>query len=126
MAMAADLVAASKLSFQQIVLTAGGPGSDFSEGLVKTAVANFVADTLPVFPDTPPGNRPVGDWLIPLSAIESTMQPGNGILSLVILDEIVDVVAKMASAGNTAASLSQITGAQAAALLAAWNSAFGT
>jgi len=122
MAMAADLVTAAKLTAQQIVISIGGPGSDFSEDQMKVILGDFIDDTLPLFPDTPPVNRVVGDWLIPMSSVQSTLSSGNAILQLTVLDEIIDLVSKMCFAGNTA----QITVAQQTALLAAWNSAFGT
>ena len=128
MAMAATLEQAAALCDQQLRLKAQAAPAD----TLKTALGTFNTAAASIFPDEIPNNRPVGNWLIPLSQIQLTMTP-NGVVgpdpanaNYTAVRNAVDAVYRMCWAAQAAIDAALCTGAQGVALLAAWNTAFGT
>jgi hypothetical protein len=117
MTMAANLTEAAALSYAQINLKRVA-------NTTKTQLGTFITAINAIVPDPIATNRPVGNWLIPMAALQATMATTN--ISLVDFNSCVDYVSKLCWAALLAASFSQITPAQSAAILAAWNTAFGT
>jgi hypothetical protein len=119
MAFAVDLQDAGFLSYEQMYLK-------WAANTLDTATAGFSAVANPIFPDEIANNRPVGNWLILINALVSTLP--TGLVGQKQFNQLVEYVARMCIAGFTINGQTppMISNAQAAALLAAWNAAFGT
>jgi hypothetical protein len=125
MTMATNLQEAAYLTYDQIAIL-------FPDATaLQAALDDFVTAADPVLPDDIPNNHPVGNWLIPLATLRLLITPSgpNANCPQLFFDQMVDGVSKMCWAGRRAqlaGAATGITGAQATALLAAWNTAFGT
>lgn len=119
MTMAANLTSAAALTYDQMRIKALITGSS-----IKTQLTSFIAAVNPIVPDSIPNNRPVGNWLIPMAALAQTMRGLD--MSLSDFNLAVDYVSKLCSVANVQRNAGLITVAQGTALLAAWNTAFGT
>lgn len=121
MTMAATLVEAANLSYSQLALK-------WTANTLRTATAAFAAAASPVFPDSQDNCRPVGNWMVLIDALVSTLPPAPLPVAVSDLNQDVEYVARMCYAAFTLnAQVPQlVTNAQATALLAAWNAAFGT
>jgi hypothetical protein len=100
------------------------------ENRLKNALAAFSTDVGPIFPDSEPVGRPLGNWTIFMASLAATM-PSFGITippSKIPYEQLVlatDYVYRICwlGAGPTSES-PQITLAQENALLAAYNARF--
>jgi len=119
MTFAATLVEAANLSYKQLDLK-------WTANTLDTATLAFATAANPTFPDSDQNSRPVGNWLILIDALVSTMP--TGVVSLMDFNQAVEFVSRMCYAAFTinAQTPPLITNGQAIALLAAWNAAFGT
>lgn len=119
MVMASDLENAGFLSYPQMSL-------QWAANTLDTSAASFAAAASPLFSDGIPNDRPVGNWLILIDGLVSTLPAG--LVGQKDFNQLVEYVARMCIAAFTinAQSPPMISNAQAAALLAAWNAAFGT
>lgn len=119
MATASNLKEAAYLTYDQLGLVFPGMQT------LHTKLADFITACDVVVPDAQPNNRPVGNWLIPMSSLEYAMRNAgpNENCPQLYLDRMVDMVSKLcwSAYANTL-----ITNAQRTAILAAWNTAFGT
>lgn len=119
MAMAPSLNDAADLTYDQMNIKALTSGNS-----IKTQLTSFIAAVTTIVPDNIPNNRPVGNWLIPMAALANTMRALD--MSLSDFNAAVDYVSKLCAVASAQRSASLITGAQGNAILAAWNTAFGT
>lgn len=121
MTMAATLVEAANLSYSQLALK-------WTANTLRTATSAFAAAASPIFPDGQDNSRPVGNWLVLIDALVSTLPPTPQPVSVSDFNQTVEYVARMCYAAFTLnAQVPQlVSNAQAAALLIAWNTAFGT
>lgn len=119
MAMAADLKEAAYLSYPQASLL-------WTAGLaqLRTALNNFIVGASPLFEDAVANDRPVGNWLIPMKSIAAVM-PGVAV-PIGQLNNAVEVLYRMCYAAYINFQRNLITSDQAVALLALWNTLFGT
>lgn len=117
MTMAASLPDAANLSYAQANLS-------WVAATLKADLAAFVAEVSPFFEDAVPNNRPVGNWLVLMSALSTAMS--SVAVSNSDFDTAVEYLFRICYAGVIAGSQGRITGAQSAGLLAAWNTHFGT
>jgi hypothetical protein len=119
MAFAVNLENAGFLTYEQLYLK-------YAANTLDSATAGFAAAANPIFPDEIANNRPVGNWLILIDALVATLP--TGLVGQKEFNQLVEYVARMCIAGYTINTQTPplITNAQAAALLAAWNAAFGT
>jgi hypothetical protein len=117
MTMAANLEQAGFLSYPQMTL-------QWIANTLDTSVPAFSAAVSPLFEDAKPNDRPVGNWLVLIDALASEL-PATDVPN-VQFNQIVEYVGRMCLAGFVALNEGTITNAQAVALLAAWNTAFGT
>lgn len=97
----------------------------WSGGTLKDDVSAFITAASAIFSDNQPAQRPVGNWIVILHARNDALPNGGGVASLTQWDSIVDAICRMCMAAVVAQSLGYITGAQSAALLAAWNANIG-
>ncbi len=100
--------------------------SKWITGTVKTNLVAFAAAALPVFPEDDQNNHPVGNWASVIGSQAALMPAGNSYTNVpyqqvVTATDYVYRICWMASQLDTQSSIS---GAQAAALLAAYNAAF--
>ncbi len=123
MATAVSLPAAAGQSFDDLypIWVAGGD-------TFRTAVATFASSLLPTFPDSDTVGRPIADWLAVLATVASSMPsvvaPATTDFSLYFVP-VQDHVYRVCWLGAKAMPTSpQITNAQQAALLAAYNANF--
>lgn len=121
MAMAVTLIQAAGLTLPQMRIKQLGT-------TLVADVETFITTSLALFPDAVPNNRPVANWLVPLSSIQEQMvtlaqDPSRAYQGMNLA---ADVVSKMCWAGSKMQDAGLITAGQETALLAAWNTAFGT
>jgi len=119
MAMASSLTTAANLTYQQINIRALGAGNS-----IKTRLGNYITAVGPLFPDGTPDLRPVGNWLIPMKALQNTMRSLD--MTLVDFNTAVDYVSKMCACAAALEDAGIVSGTVATAMVAAWNSAFGS
>jgi hypothetical protein len=125
MASAADLTQAAGQAFDNLFpLWAAG------DNLLKSALALFAEDVLPIFPDPDPVGRPLGNWAIFMSSLANLM-PTVAIVvpptkieyeQLVLATDYVYRICWIGSRPTPGAPA--ITSGQQAALLAAYNARF--
>lgn len=115
---AANLTDAADTTYARVSLV-------WTANTIRTKVAAFIVAAAIPFSDTTPNDRPVLNWLVPLTAL-STQMTANADTPLpqAMFNAAVDYIYRMCFAGAFAQSAGRITNAQAAALLAAWNANF--
>ncbi len=119
MATAADLEEAAGQSFDNLFAKWVG-------GTLKTRLTTFYQTVLPTFPESDPSGHPVANWLVLIASITDKMDAGNSFVE-VPYDVMVTVsgyVYRLCWIANQLNIQSSITGAQAAAVLTAYNAAF--
>ena len=119
MTMAASLAQASGLTYDQMRIKALLAGNS-----IKVALGSFITQVTSVVPADIANNRPVSNWLVPMSALQNTMRSLD--MSLNDYNLAVDYVARFCVATNAQRRAGLMTLVQSNAILAAWNSAFGT
>lgn len=117
MTMAADLETAGFLSYPQMALL-------WTANTLDTVVPAFASDVDDDFDDNVPNDRPIGNWLVLIDALASQL-PATDVPEDQF-NQIVEYVGRMCLAGASALAEGRITAGQGAALLAAWNTRFGT
>jgi len=122
MAGASDLPEAAGLSFANLFTLWKLGGSD-----MKDAIAAFADDLLPVFPDSDVVSRPLASWLILIASLAvqiPVVGPGEA-LPYASLNAAADYVYRICWLGaKPTPQCPDITNAQQAAILLAYNSAF--
>lgn len=101
--------------------------AQWSTGDLKQQLELFVDDLLATFPDGNPGGRPVANWLTLLDALQQDMSqggPGTAFSDPGAMRMAASYVYKLCYMTNELQTDTAITGAQAAAVLAAYNSRF--
>ena len=93
---------------------------------LKAKVTTFWQAIDPVFPESSPGNKPIGDWIAIIAALAPTIlayeqSDRQGVGSVTTYNLAVDYVYRLC---KFAAVYDGITGAQQTQLLAAYNAAF--
>ena len=116
--MAANLTSAADLSYARLSVK-------WAAFTLPADLQSFIVAAAPFFDDNVPSDRPVGNWLVLLTAVRQNMVGMGTPLPQEIFNTCVDYVYKMCFAGATAQSQSRISGTQAAGLLAAWITYFG-
>lgn len=99
----------------------------WSLGTLAARLELFVDDLLATFPDGNPGGRPVADWLTLIDALQADMTAGGATSAFVDPASMrisASYVYKLCYMTNELQTDAAITGAQAAAVLAAYNSRF--
>lgn len=119
MAMAVDLSDAANLTYQQLALK-------WTANTLDTACASFSAAASALLSDGLAGDRTVGNWLIPIDGVIADMPVG--VVPVELFSTVVSYIYKMCWQAFSVNALTPplISNVQAAALLAAWNAAFGT
>lgn len=125
MAFAVDLRQAAGQSFDNLFAL-----FILGDNQLKNALAAFSEDALPIFPDSEPVGRPVGNWAIIMASLAATM-PSFSITippSKIPYEQLVaasDYVYRICwLAARPTSESPQITLAQQDALLAAYNARF--
>lgn len=116
MASAATLVEAAETAYENI-------WGEFVAGTLQAALASFVDDLLPTFPDDAVGGRPVADWLVLIDALQNDMNPAAQNDYSALRNAAVYLF-KLCWMTNQLQTQNDITGAQAAAVLTAYNDNF--
>lgn len=116
MASAATLIEAAQTAYQNLA-------AKWNNGTLQARLALFVDDLLPTFPDGAPGGRPVADWLVLIDALQNDMIAAAFADPLALRNAALYVY-KLCWMTNQLQVQVAITGAQAAAVLAAYNSRF--
>lgn len=121
MTMAANNEQAASLAYQQIVLSWGA-------GTLLTTLQQFNAAAGAIFEDAIPNDRPVGSWLVLLTALAAQVAAdGSGsTTSQEFLNSCVEYVFGMCQCAQASVSFGLISSTKATALVAAWNAAWGT
>lgn len=118
MTMAANLEQAAHLSYSQTSIAyAGAALNPKFIAFVNAAAAIFDSDSNA-------NQRTVGNWIIPMYALSSQLLGATP--SQTQYNQMVEYLYRICYAGLFAASDNRITASQATALLAAWNTQFGT
>ncbi len=115
--MAADLKDAAYSTYSQL-------STWWADDTLRSTIVAFYTSANPLFQDSVPNDRPVGNWLVLIKAALSQM-PTVGQATLEQFNQIVEYVFRMCFAGYTMAAAGLITGAQATALTDVWNNSFG-
>lgn len=119
MTMAANLTEAASLSYVQVSLT-------WTALTLKTKYAAYLATASPILSDGSPNDRTVGNWLVLIAALSTEMSSTTSVVSEAQFDTAVEYLYRICLAGAQADAQGRITTAQRIALLAAWNTNFGT
>lgn len=122
MTMAANLREAAWLTYDQMGLL-------FPDATaIHSALSDFVTAVDVVVPDSQVNNRPVGNWLIPMSTLVLYISGSapNTAIPLNLFDQAVDMVSKLCWAATEAIARGLMTAGQGVTILAAWNTSFGT
>lgn len=114
--MAANLTDAAHLSYTRA-------STLWYASTLKAKFGLFIDAVQVTFKDDIPNDRPVGNWLILMKSLHSQM--GAGILPEVQFNDAVEQLYRICLAGASQLAAGLISGAQAAALLAAWNAQIG-
>lgn len=122
MAMAANLTEAANLTYDQLSLA-------WLASTIQAKYAAFITALQPagqpaVFRDSVPNDRPVGNWLPLMAAVQSQMDVG--VLPQDQFNAAVDHLYRMCLGAASALANGLITNTQATAMLNAWNAQFGT
>lgn len=115
---AASLEEAANTTYARVSLA-------WAAGTIRVKVQAFIVAAALVFDDNTPNDRPVGNWLIPLTSVSTQMNStvGNPVAQS-LFNITVDYIYRMCMAGFVAQAQSRISAPKAAALLAAWNANF--
>lgn len=92
-------------------------------GTLAANLAAFATDLLPTFPEQGVNNHPVSNWLVQIAALAATMNPtASGDAGA--LEAAVQYVFRVCFMTSQLQTQSLITGAQATAVLTAYNTRF--
>lgn len=95
-------------------------------GTLKTNLTAFYTALLPTFPESERASHPISNWLILIASITAKMEAGNSFLVVPYTDLVTaaNYVYRLCWMTNQLNVETVITGAQAAAVLAAYNTNF--
>lgn len=120
MASASSLTQAAGQTFNNLF-------AKWTAGTLKTNLVAFSGPAvLAEFPEQAPTNHPISNWLVLISSLAFNMESGNSFL-FVPYEQVVTAttyVYRICWMGEKLNTQTSISGAQAAALLAAYNAAF--
>jgi hypothetical protein len=119
MTMATDPANAAFLTADQVSIS-------WTAGTLRAQLLAFIDGVSPSFQDARPNDRPVGNWLVLLSAAAEFMNVPNGQLPLESFNLVVQNVFGICQTCWGLLSQSLITNDQADAFTDAWNAAWGT
>jgi hypothetical protein len=118
MAMAATLLEAAHLSYDQAAIF-------WTANTLDTQFSAFITAASTIFEDAKPGDRPVGDWIILMRQLAAQDGFTDSPMPLALFNQIAEQLYRMCFAGFSLNGVT-ITNAQAVALLAAWNANIGS
>lgn len=118
MTMAATLTEAAYLTYEQC-------GILWTANTLRNKYEAFLEDVSPIFSDSQPNDRPVGNWLIPMYALLTQVEAATP-EEQVFLNTCVQYIYRICYAGYIMNSDGFISNTQATQLLAAWNANIGT